>query len=95
MAAFYRSSPKNEARMSENMPNRQTFVSLQKETYVQRAEEVSSLVETSKLSRDAIKEKLKAKKNKPSGGKKKKKDTPANLEKQDYDEYELDNVEDD
>ena len=95
VAAFYRSSPKNEARMSENMPNRQTFVSLQKETYVQRAEEVSSLVETSKLSRDAIKEKLKAKKNKPSGGKKKKKDTPANLEKQDYDEYELDNVEDD
>ena len=52
-------------------------------------------METSKLSRDAIIEKLKPKKKKPSSGKKKKKDAPANLEKQDYDEYELDNVEDD
>ena len=95
VAAFYRSSPKNEAHMSGDIPNRQTFVSLQKETYVERAEEVSSLVETSKLSRDAIIEKLKPKKKKPSSGKKKKKDAPANLEKQDYDEYELDNVEDD
>ena len=81
--------------MSGDIPNRQTFVSLQKETYVERAEEVSSLVETSKLSRDAIIEKLKPKKKKPGSGKKKKKDAPANLEKQDYDEYELDNVEDD
>lgn len=95
VAAFYRSSPKNEAHMSGDIPNRQTFVSLQKETYVERAEEVSSLVETSKLSRDAIIEKLKPKKKKPGSGKKKKKDAPANLEKQDYDEYELDNVEDD
>lgn len=95
VAAFYRSSPKNEAHMSGDIPNRQTFVSLQKETYVERAEEVSTLVETSKLSRDAIIEKLKPKKKKPGSGKKKKKDAPANLEKQDYDEYELDNVEDD
>ena len=91
VAAFYRSSPKNEAHMSGDIPNRQTFVSLQKETYIERAEEVSSLVETSRLSREAIIEKLKPKKktNKP----KKKKDSPANLEKQDYDEYELDDVE--
>lgn len=95
VAAFYRSSPKNEAHLSGDIPNRQTFVSLQKETYVERAEEVSSLVETSKLSRDAIIEKLKPKKKKTGIGKKKKKDAPANLEKQDYDEYELDNVEDD
>ena len=91
VAAFYRSSPKNEAHMSGDIPNRQTFVSLQKETYIERAEEVSSLVETSRLSREAIIEKLKPKKktNKP----KKKKEAPANLEKQDYDEYELDDVE--
>ncbi len=95
VAAFYRSSPKNEAHISGDIPNRQTFVSLQKETYVERAEEVSSLVETSKLSRDAIIEKLKPKKKNSGSGKKKKKDAPANLEKQDYDEYELDNVEDD
>ena len=40
-------------------------------------------------------ENVQPKKKKPGSGKKKKKDAPANLEKQDYDEYELDNVEDD
>ena len=96
VAAFYRSSPKKEAHMSGDIPNHQTFVSLQKETYVKRAEEVSSLVETSKFSRETIIEKLKPKKKKSSkGGTKKKKEGPANLEKQDYDEYELDDVEGD
>ena len=93
VTAFYRSSPKNDASILE-MPNRQTFVSLQKETYFERYEEVSSLVQTSKLSRDAILEKLK-----PNRNKKKKKtpnraDAPANLEKQDYDTIDLDNTED-
>jgi len=95
VAAFYRSSPKKEARMSADIPNRQTFVSLQKETYIERAEEVSSLVETSRLSREAVIEKLKPKKKSSKKSTKKKKEAPANLVKQDYDEYELDNVEDD
>ena len=94
VAAFYRSSPKNEVHMGD-MPNRQTFYSLQKETYVQRYEEVASLVETSRLSREAILEKMKPKKRtNKKGKKKKKKNYPANLEKQDYDEIELDDVED-
>ena len=97
VAAFYRSSPKNEIH-AEDIPNRQTFYSLQKETYVERAEEVNSLVETSRLSREAILEKLNPKKQaekKKAPKKKKDKNIPANLEKQDYDEYELDDVEGD
>ena len=97
VAAFYRSSPKNEIH-AEDIPNRQTFYSLQKETYIERAEEVNSLVETSRLSREAILEKLNPKKQaekKNAPKKKKDKNIPANLEKQDYDEYELDDVEGD
>ena len=97
VAAFYRSSPKNEIH-AEDIPNRQTFYSLQKETYIERAEEVNSLVETSRLSREAILEKLNPKKQaqkKKAPGKQNDKNIPANLEKQDYDEYELDDVEGD
>ena len=92
VTAFYRSSPKNEAIIQGEMPNRQTFFTLQQATYVERSEEVASLVETSKLSRDAIIEKLKPKKRKTT---KKRNDAPADLEKQDYDEYNLNDVEDD
>ena len=93
VAAFYRSSPKNEVHSQGDIPNRQTFYSLQKETYLERSEEVNSLVETSRLSREAIIEKLKPKKRTDSKSAKKKKVSPANLEKQDYDEYDLDDVE--
>ena len=48
VAAFYRSSVRKQI---DHLPNRQTFVSLQKETYVQRYEEVASLIETTRLSR--------------------------------------------
>ena len=92
VTAFYRSSPKNAVQISGDLPDRQTFYSLQKETYVERYEEVASLVETSKLSREAILEKLKPKK-KSKKQNKTNANIPANLEKQDYDEYELDDVE--
>ena len=89
-----RLGPKNAVSLTGDIPDRQTFYSLQKQTYVERYEEVASLVETSRLSREAILEKLKPKK-KPTkkSSSKKGKETPANLEKQDYDEYELDDVE--
>ena len=93
VTAFYRSSPKNDATIPGEMPNRQTFFSLQQATFVERSTEVDALVETSKLSREAILEKLRPKK-KNKTPKKKSYDTPADLEKQDYDEYELDDVED-
>jgi len=95
VAAFYRSSPKNEAHMGD-IPNRETFVSLQKETYVQRYEEVASLVETSKLSREAILAKLSPHKNKkPEQKKRSNKNIPMDIAKNDYDEVELDDLDGD
>ena len=95
VAAFYRCSPKDETHAGE-IPNRQTFYSLQDETFVARYEEVESLVETSRLSRKAVLDKLKPKKKSTKKRKKRKtKEAPANLAKQDYDEVELDDLEDD
>ena len=95
VTAFYRASPKNEAHLHGDMPNRQTFVSLQNETYVQRSQEVESLVETTRLSREAVLSKLRPKKkkideNKP---KKKNKNTPVDISQNEYDEVELDDME--
>ena len=92
VSAFYRSAPKNEAHMGD-IPNRQTFVTLQKETYVERYEEVASLVETSKLSREAIVAKLNPRNRKnPNKKKRTNKNTPADISQNDYDEVELDNL---
>lgn len=57
--AFYHASPKEEVEKRGDIPNRQTFVSLQNETYVMRKEEVEALIETQTLSRRAIINKLK------------------------------------
>lgn len=89
VAAFYRSSAR-QAQPIGYLPNRQTFVSLQKETYVERYEEVASLIETTRLSREAIIDKLRPKK---KMDKKPRKDPPADLSKPDYDEVILDDVE--
>ena len=79
-----------------DIPNRQTFVSLQKETYVQRYEEVASLVETSKLSREAILEKLNPRnRKKPERKKRSNKNAPADISQNDYDEVELDDLDGD
>ena len=93
VAAFYHASPKNEIRLAGDIPNRQTFVSLQRETYIERYKEVESLVETSRLSRDAIFEKLGLKK-KHDKSKDNHNDISPNIEQQDYDEIELDDLED-
>ena len=96
VAAFYRSAPKNEAHIGGDIPNRQTFVSLQKETYVQRYEEVASLVETSKLSREAIIEKLNPRnRKKPQKKKHSNKNAPADIAQNEYDEVELDDLDGD
>ena len=94
VAAFYRSSPKGEVHEGD-MPNRQTFYSLQQQTYVERYNEVESLMETSRLSRKAIVEKLNPSKNKSKKKKKKTRVTPVDISKEDYDEVELDDLEDD
>ena len=56
--AFYRASPHDEVMKRGDIPNRQTFVALQNETYVMRKEEVDALVHTATLSRQAILNKL-------------------------------------
>lgn len=66
VAAFYRSSPKNEAKLQGELPNRKTFVSLQEETYVSRYAELNTMIETSTLNREAILAKLKPSKKKSS-----------------------------
>lgn len=60
--AFYRASPKEEVEKRGDVPNRQTFVALQNETYVMRKEEVEALIATTSLSRKAILAKLSPKK---------------------------------
>ena len=93
VAAFYRSSPKDEVHAGD-LPNRQTFYSLQQETYVERSQEVESLMETMRLTRKAIIEKLNPANTKKKRKKKSTKATPVDISKQDYDEVELDDLED-
>ena len=94
VAAFYRASPRHEVHANGDLPNRATFYTLQNETFIERSEEVASLVETSRLSREAILEKLKPKAKRGEKGKKKQKDVPADIAQDDYDEVNLDNTED-
>ena len=90
--AFYRASPKEEVTKRGDIPNRQTFVNLQNETYVMRKEEVEALVNTTKLSRQAILAKLKPN---PDKAKKKKKKTgndsnmPQSMKDQDYETVDI------
>lgn len=85
--AFYRASPKEEVEKRGDVPNRETFVALQNETYVMRKEEVEALIQTTSLSRKAILEKLKVKKRAPKEKAKKttqKEATPRNVKDADY-----------
>ena len=89
--AFYRASPKEEVDARGDIPNRQTFVNLQKETYVMRKEEVDALVNTTRLSRQAILAKLKPN---PSKTRRKKKnndagDIPQPLKDKDYETVDI------
>ncbi len=84
VTAFYRASPKEEANIDSDMSNRETFVSIQNETYLERKHELDTMINTSTLSRTAIANKLK------SFGKKKTKNTKKNnnnSENNNNDEY--------
>ena len=86
--AFYRASPKEEVTARGDIPNRETFVNLQRETYVMRKEEVDALVHTTKLSRQAILKKLSPKKKEnetpPKRKKKNTNDESVQVESSDY-----------
>ena len=60
VSAFYRASPKDEAHLHGDLPNRETFVALQNETFIERQAEVLNAEETNRLSRSAVIEKLKS-----------------------------------
>ena len=92
--AFYRASPKEEAYGRDDIPNRGTFVDLQRQTYVMRKEEVESIVETQRLSRQAIMEKLfpdakTREANKKKRTKKDKDNTPNNIKAGDYSKVDI------
>ena len=81
------------------MPNRETFVALQNETYVMRKEEVEALIQTTTLSRKAILSKLSVKKknnnsSKKKGKKNKEEDIPMDVKEQDYSEVDIEEEDD-
>ena len=91
--AFYRASPKEEVTSRGTIPNRGTFVSLQKETYVMRKEEVEAYIHTTQLSRKAIRDKLFKPKPKKTTKKGKDNSTPVSVKTQKYEEVDLDDDE--
>lgn len=91
VTAFYRASPQKDVEARGEYANRGTFINLQRETYVMRKEEVETLVATTRLSRQAIREKLLGtKKKKTSSTKSKKKNsTPNNVSVRGYSEMDI------
>ncbi|MFA7031995.1 MAG: lysylphosphatidylglycerol synthase transmembrane domain-containing protein [Bacilli bacterium] len=86
VTAFYRASPKEEI---NEVPNRETFVSLQSQTLVERAENMETMLETSKLKREEILKALKV------GPKVKKKPKRYNNKiKRTYDDVNIDHEDD-
>ena len=98
VTAFYRASPRDEIARRGDIPNRQTFVALQNETYVMRKEEVDALIETQTLSHKAILMKLrgmtKSKDNKKANDDKMDELSIGNINDDDYSTVEI-NDEDD
>ncbi len=89
--AFYRASPKEEVAKRGDVPNRETFVALQNETYIMRKEEVEALIQTTTLSRKAILEKLKVKKKDApkEKGKRNPEEAPARVNEHEYSEVDI------
>ena len=87
--AFYKASPKEEASARDDLPNRETFVALQNETYIMRKEEVDAIIHTQSLNRQAIIAKMKEGRKKPSKDNKKGKPIPKNVEDDDYNELDI------
>lgn len=88
VTAFYRASPKEEVMGRERLPNRETFVALQNETYVMRKEEVEALMQTATLSRKAILTKLMGGNKDPSA----KKEKPKKKDKSLYEDNEYSTI---
>lgn len=86
ITAFYRASPKDVINENGDIPSRDTFIDLQSQTMAVRFKEVETIVETSKLSRQAIINRMKI-------TKKKEKKNKQNI-KSDYDDIKISNKDD-
>ncbi len=94
VSAFYRASPKEEARTSGI--SHQTFVSIQHETFIERSKSAEEAYQTMRLTRSAIKESLKkrnAEDRKKRLEKKKLKEAKAHS-KDEYDKLDINDYED-
>ena len=60
VTAFYRASPRKDAEQEERMAGRHTLVDLQRETYSDRMGMLETMVETSRLTRESVANRLKA-----------------------------------
>ena len=92
VAAFYRSSPKKE--MQEAIENRHTFVDLQQETYAERSADLETLLETNRLTHEAIMRKLRGEGRKKPERRRRKVQVTVNENKTTYDSVEIDNEDD-
>ena len=63
VTAFYRASPKDDIAENSRLPNHDTLVALRKETYSERYQQVETMVETSRLTRESIMNRLRVLKN--------------------------------
>ena len=92
VTAFYRSSPKKE--MQEAIENRHTFVDLQQETYAERSADLETLLETNRLTHEAIMKKLRGEGKKKEPRPKRKVGVTVNQNKTTYDEVQIDEEDD-
>ena len=86
VTAFYRSSPKDQVPQHDSF--RETFVSLQRATFVERKESFEKEFETMRLNRELIKQSLKKKKEQDNLDKKKK--SSRRIDQTDWNEIEID-----
>lgn len=89
VSAFYKASPKEEVKGKDL--NRETFVELQRETYIERKASADTVYETRRLSRSAIISSLKKRKKEENQIKKvkKKKEISSKIDVTDWNEIEI------
>lgn len=94
VSAFYRPRHEHVKERSKDILSRETFVSLQKETYVDRLKEVEQLEKTSELTLESIKNRLKALNKKDKADKTKQDNNKKNVDTSDFDKLNIDDGDD-
>lgn len=94
VTAFYRASPKDDIAENKRLPNRQTLVALRKETYTERYQQVETMVETSRLTRESIMKRLRILKNDDRKKRREKKKKEEQETRSGYRDVNIDNEDD-